>query len=92
MRFVDRYNPFFHVAQSPDPTRAAAFVAEIKAVVAADSMVANNPQSVEAALRQAAADKAGTGEQWLVRLVGSSAELFAAEMEVMRPDARSLAA
>jgi len=63
MRFVDRYNPFFHVAQS-----------------------------VEAALWQAAADKAGTGKQWLVRLVGSSAELFAAEMEVMRPDARSLAA
>ncbi|QQR51400.1 hypothetical protein IPF89_01005 [Candidatus Saccharibacteria bacterium] len=93
MRFIDRYNPLFHISHSPDPTRAAAFVAEIKAVVAAaDSMVANNPQSVEAALRQAAADKAGTGEQWLVRLVGSSAELFAAEMEVMRPDARSLAA
>lgn len=92
MRFIDRYNPLFHISHSPDPTRAAAFVAEIKAVVAADSTVANNPQSVEVALRKAAVDKAGSGEQWHIRLVASSTELFVAEMEVMRPSAQAMAA
>lgn len=86
---IDSFEPWFHIGESENPTKAEAFVIAVKAGVR-NRVPSTTPEGIAFNMRQVArelvnssGDSRWRDEQWLVDMIVMATDLWVAEFQVL---------